>query len=54
MDKPNPSPMVDIGKIKSPAYLRTKLWREAHPDEYRTYMREYMKKRRGNKVRPAG
>jgi len=38
--------MVDISKIKSPAALKTKMWREANPGRHREYMKQYMKKRR--------
>lgn len=44
--KPNPSAMVEVGKIRSTKYLQTKLWRQANPEKYREYMREYMKRRR--------
>lgn len=38
--------MKQSGKTKNLAYERTKRWRKKHPEQYREYMKHYMRERR--------
>jgi hypothetical protein len=43
-----------VKKRKLSSQERTKKWRAAHPDEYRAYMREHMRKKRAKDAEEKG